>query len=87
MFELNSEIEGLVYHLRYAPIVVMGDFGIEVQTDGPAEAHRLDLMIHEMEASLALMRDGNAEKEVRLAIKEYRAATRMHRHFERDCPF
>ena len=46
---------------------------------GPAEAHRLDIMIREMETSLALLRNENAEKEVRLAIKQYRAATRMRR--------
>ena len=79
LFELRLEIDGLAYHPRYAPIVVMDDFDIEVRTDGPAEAHRLDIMIREMGTSLALLRDGNAEKEVRLAIKQYRAATRMRR--------
>jgi hypothetical protein len=86
-FELSSEIDGLAYHPRYAPIVVMDDFDIHVRTDGAAEVHRLDIMIRDMETSLALMRDNSAEKEVRLAIKEYRAATRMRRRFERDCPF
>jgi len=80
------EIESLPYRPRYAPIVVMDDFDIQVRADGPAEAHHLDIIIRDMERALALMRSGNAETQVRLAIKEYRAATRMRR-FERDCPF
>jgi hypothetical protein len=87
LFELKSEIDALACHPRSAPIVVVDDFDIEVRTAGPAEAHRLDIMIRDMETSLALMRNGDAEKEVRLAIKEYRAAIRMRARFERDCPF
>src|SRR5262249_2965949 len=35
LFELNLEIDGLAYHPRYGPIVVMDDFDIQVRTDGP----------------------------------------------------
>jgi hypothetical protein len=86
-FQLKLEIEGLACHPRYAPIAVMGDFDIEVRTDGPAEARRLDFIIRDMETSLALMRERNGEKEVRSAIKEYRAIARERRRLERDCPF
>jgi len=85
--ELQMEIESLSYHPRYAPLMVMDEFDINVRTDGPAEAHRLDIIIRGMEASLARMRDGAAEKEVRSVIKQHRAESRMRRRFERDVPF
>jgi hypothetical protein len=87
LFQLSSEIDGLAFHPRYAPLVVTDDFDIEVRTDGPEEAHRLDIMIRDMETSLTRMRNGSAEREVRLVIKEHREATRQRRRFERDCPF
>jgi hypothetical protein len=65
----------------------MDDFDIQVRTDGPAEARRLDMMIRDMEASLAAMRSDNAEKAVGLIIKQHRAEVRKMRRLEREMGF
>ncbi len=74
--ELRWELDELPYHPRYQPVMVEnGPFGILVQTDGPAEAWRLDRMIAGMEAELARLQRDDAIAEVRSAIQRFRAAS------------
>ncbi len=74
--ELQWELDQLPYHPRYHPVIVEnGPFGSLVQSDGPAEAWRLDRMIADMEARLTLLRTDEALAEVRSAIRVFRAAS------------
>jgi hypothetical protein len=74
--ELQWELDELPYHPRYQPVVVeTGPFGVPVQTDGPAEAWRLDRMIAGLEAGLARLRTDEALAEVRGAVQAFRAVS------------
>ena len=83
---LKADIAQLPYHPRYQPIAVAdGPSGIRLRTDGPAEAHNLDRIIAGLEFSLARFHSDEAIKEVRAAMRDYRAADRMKDFF--DLPF
>ena len=72
--ELQREFDGLSYHPRYQPLMVEdGPFGILIQTDGPAEAWRLDRVITTMEASLTRLRTDDALAELHSAIRMFQA--------------
>jgi len=75
--ELEQELADLPFHPRYQPLAVPdGVFGIQVRTNGPAEAHWLDEVNTTLEASIARLKTDQAIDEVRDLIREYRSAGR-----------
>jgi hypothetical protein len=70
--ELESEIQLLRIHPRYAPLVVDGPFGLPMVIDAPAEVERLDAAIEHIRSALERLSSNEALQEIRGAIREYR---------------
>jgi len=75
--ELEAECMELPFHPRYQPLLgADGPFGIPILIDGPAEVHRLDLVIAGLRSALERMATGRARHEVRGLIQAHRKANR-----------
>jgi hypothetical protein len=83
IFGLKEEIESLLYHPRYQPLVLADEpFSIRLRTFGPAEAASLDDIITTLQTAAARLQTAEAAKEVHALIREYRAKERAEQDFE-----
>src|SRR5439155_12431277 len=76
--ELESDVQSLRLHPRYAPLLVDTPFGVPMLVDGPSEVERLDFEIERIRGALERLSSGEALDEVRGAIREYREAEKQH---------
>jgi hypothetical protein len=77
--ELQSEVQSLRLHPRYAPILSESPWGFPVLLDGPHELQRLEAVLEQLDAAVGRLRSGDALQEVRGAIREYQAAQKRRR--------
>jgi len=71
---LQRRLQGLVFHPRYRPIVVLA-FGRTYAIDGPDKARELDEHIDAIERCIARMRAAKTAEDVRAAIGSFRPET------------
>jgi hypothetical protein len=76
--ELETEVQSLRLHPRYAPLLVDTPWGMPIVVDGPSEVQRLDREIEQIRAALGRLSSAEALEEVRGALREYREAERRH---------
>jgi hypothetical protein len=76
--ELETEIQSLRLHPRYAPLLVDTPWGMPIVIDGSAEVQRLDLEIEQIRSALERLSSTEALDEVRGAIREYREVEKRH---------
>jgi hypothetical protein len=75
--ELELDLAALPLNPKYGPLIQdSGPFGAVVRTDGAAEARRLDGVLESLTGALESLRAPHALKNVRLLIREQRAADR-----------
>jgi hypothetical protein len=73
--ELEQELFDLPGHPRYHRLLkTTGPYSVDLWTDDPAEAVRLDQMLSSMERSLANLRGPNPVAELREAIAHFRSS-------------
>ncbi len=72
--ELDTEMESLPLHPRYAPLLIDAPFDLPMVVDGPREVERLDLEIEQIRSALARLSSSEGLDEVRGAVHEYREA-------------
>jgi hypothetical protein len=72
--EIQTEVQSVQLHPRYAPLIVDGPFGLPMVIDGPREVERLDAVIEQIRSALVRLSSDQALEEVRGAIGEYREA-------------
>lgn len=77
--ELQSEVQSLRFHPRYAPLLTDSPWGFPVLLDGPSELRRLEAVLATLDAGLERLRSDHAIEEVRGAIREYQDAQKRRR--------
>jgi hypothetical protein len=75
--QLELELNALPLHPRFQPLAEeLGPFGTRMRTNGPAEAQRLDAVVAGLRDALGLLQQPHALKNVRVLIREQRAAAK-----------
>ena len=74
--ELQMECDTLMFHPRYAPIIVEDDLGFPALMNVPAEVQRLDLIIETLSGACERIAEGLGWQELRGMIREAREAER-----------